>query len=300
MAADFDDLLELEFEGIRLPCSDHPYSGGHDHAEHRAYLRPGAAFEPTGREPYTGSCTCPLYNTPELQQAYGQLFPLLCERIRGRFEEVPIGRLIHPVLGALRVMIQKWEFKGSSDARNGQELTFRWAEHNASVAEVIDLTRGSPERVESQAAAADEAVAAVAPAAPATAPIVSAGLATVRSGYARPTEVQSAFRDMLAAVDDVRARADLASSEAATAQLQLERLRARIEELRANAIVSDDDVRSFELPRTMALFEVAAEVYGVVSTAALAQLQTANARVLSSPLSIPAGTRLRIPPLVNL
>ena len=200
MAADFDDLLELEYEGIRLPCSEHPYSGGHDHAEHRAYLRPGAAFEPTGREPYTGSCTCPLYNTPELQQAYGQLFPLLCERIRGRFEEVPIGRLIHPVLGALRVMIQKWEFKGSSDARNGQELTFRWAEHNASVAEVIDLTRGSPERVESQAAAADEAVAAVAPAAPATAPTVSAGLATVRSGYARPTEVQSAFRDMLAAV----------------------------------------------------------------------------------------------------
>jgi hypothetical protein len=297
--AEFDDLLDLEYEGVKLPCSDHPYEGGHDAAEHRAYLRAGAVFEPTGRAPYTGTCKCPLYNSPELERAYGQLFPLLSERIRGRFESTPIGRLVHPVLGALTVIVRSWSFSGTSDARNGCELSFQWAEHNASVAEVLDLTDASPERVQTQASIADAAVAAVAPSAPATSPTVTASLATVTNSTSRPTEVGGAFRDMLSAVDSVRARADLASSAASTATLELERLRGRIEQLRASVLAGDETVRVFELPRTMALWEVAAEVYGTVTTLAVAQLQTANASLLSSPLAIAAGTRLRIPPLVT-
>jgi hypothetical protein len=81
--------------------------------------------------------------------------------------------------------------------------------------------------------------------------------------------------------------------------LELERLRGRIEQLRASVLAGDETVRVFELPRTMALWEVAAEVYGTVTTLAVAQLQTANASLLSSPLAIAAGTRLRIPPLVT-
>jgi prophage DNA circulation protein len=296
MAAEFDELLVLEFEGVKLPCSKFPYQGGHDSAEHKAHSRPGALQEPTGRQPYTGSCTCPLFNTRELESEFGQLYPLLSERIRGVFERSPIGRLVHPVLGPLVALVSAWSFDGNSDARNGLELTFEWREHNASVAEVIDLADASPEGVAAQADIADAAVAAVAPTAPATRPSIDAGMAVVTSGNARSSELESAFRDMLAFVDDVRANADLASAAASTAQIELERLRARVVDVQRATTASDADVQRFTLPRTMALFEVAAEVYGQVSTTALTQLQAANS--ISSPLSIPAGTVLRVPPLV--
>lgn len=298
--AEWDELLELEYEGVKLPCSTWSYKGGHDFADHRALNRPGAYQEHLGRAPYQGQCKCPLFNTRDLSRDYGELFPLLAERIRGKFESTPIGRLVHPVVGALRVAVSGWVFSGDSDARNGEELTFDWIEHTDSIAEVVDLADSSPQGVQAQSERADAAVAAVDSTAPATSGTVSAGLATVTSGTARSTETAAAFASMLSTIDDVRARATLATSEAATAQLELERLRARVVELKAQFVTNESEVRRFTLPRTMALHEVSAEVYGVVSSVALAQLQLANNAVLSSPLAIPAGTTLRIPQLVSL
>lgn len=300
MAAEFDDLLELEYEGIKLPCAEFPHQGGHDFADHRALLRPSAYQEHLGRAPYQGSFKCPLFNAPDLVRDYGQLFPLLCERIRGKFESTPRGRLVHPVLGPLVVAVVKWAFVGTSDARNGQELSFEWIEHTDSVAEVVDLADSSPQGVQAQAARADAAVSAVDSTAPTTSATVSAQLATATSGTARPSEIAQAFQSIVSAVDSVRAWSTLATAEAATAQLELERLRARVLELRAQFVTDEAAVQRFRLPRTMALHEVAIEVYGLVSTAALAQLQLANGSVLSNPLAIPAGTTLRIPPLVNV
>ncbi len=300
MAVEFDELLELEYEGIKLPCTDWTYQGGHDFADHRALLRPGAYQEHLGRAPYQGSFKCPLFNTPDLVRDYGQLYPLLCQRIRGKFEAVPRGRLVHPVVGPLVVAVGQWRFSGSSEARSGQELSFDWIEHTDSIAEVRGLSRSSPQGVQSQAATADAAVSAVDPSAPTTSTTISTQLATVTSGTSRPSENAQAFQAMLSRVDDVRAWATLATAEAATAQLELERLRARVLELQAQFVTDEATVRRFSLPRTMALHEVSAEVYGTVSTAALAQLQLANGSVLSNPLAIPGGTTLRIPPLVNV
>lgn len=297
--AEFDELLELEYEGLKLPCSEWSHKGGHEFADHRAYLRPGAYQEPLGRSPYTGSFKCPMYNAPDLERDYGQLFPLLCERIRGRFEERPRGRLVHPVLGALQVAITSWSFIGNSDARNGQELTFEWAEHTDSIAQVIDAADGTVQGVQAQAARVDAAVAAVDPTAPALSPTITAQLAQATSPRAGYGETATGFQTMLASVDSLRTRASLAVAQASEAQMELERLRARIDEVRAQ-FVSTEPARTFTTPRTMALHEVAAEVYGVVSTIAMTQLQLANNAVLSNPLAIPSGTVLRIPTLVNV
>lgn len=299
MAAEFDDLLELEYEGLKLPCADWSYTGGNEFADHRAYLRPSAYQEPLGRSPYAGSFKCPMYNAPELTREYGQLYPLLCERIRGRFEERPRGRLVHPVLGALTVALSKWTFSASSNERNGQELSFEWVEHTDSIAEVLGAGDGTPQGVQAQAERADAAVAAVDRTAPPIAPTVRTQLAAATSVRASYSESVTGFQTILASVDSLRTRASLAVAQASEAQLELERLRARVDELRAQ-FVSNQPARTFTTPRTMALIEVSAEVYGVVSTIALTQLQLANGAVLSSPLAIPSGTVLRIPALINV
>lgn len=301
MAPSFDDtILDAEYEGVRFPVSEAPYQGGHDHAAHSAYLRPGAVYEPTGRKAYTGRLVCPMVNTADLERRYGVLFPDLVERLRLKLQDRPIGRLVHPVLGALTVMVTDWSAEVTSDNRSGTPITLEWSEHNASVAEVVDLTESpgrSPEDIQRRADTADAAVSAIDPSAAPLRPTMDTHLATITDETTRVSERESAFAAMDAAVTETQALDSLSESEASTAQLELERLRGAILQLRASTIDQDATLRVLVLPRTMSLAEVTAEVYGTVSTAALAAILGAN--TVARPLAIPAGTTLRIPALAG-
>ena len=123
MAA-FDSLVDASYEGIRFPVTSAPVDGGHDSVEHRAYLRPGAVIEPTGRKAYRGTLVIPLVNTDLLMRRYGgPLFPDLLDRLRLKFQDRPLGRLVHPQLGPLDAHIASWPFELTAEDRGGVRMT---------------------------------------------------------------------------------------------------------------------------------------------------------------------------------
>ena len=51
MSQPLDTLAEATYEGVPFPVSTLSVEGGHDFAEHTAYLRRGADMEPCGQKP---------------------------------------------------------------------------------------------------------------------------------------------------------------------------------------------------------------------------------------------------------
>lgn len=288
-------LVDASFEGIRFPVVRAPVEGGHDSAEHKAYLRAGAVIEPTGRQPYTGTLEVPLVNAPGLESRYGgQLFPRLLEQLRGLFESTPIGRLVHPVLGALTVHIKAWPFEAEAESRGGVTMRVQWIEHAASVAEVLDLSDGSTvESVQATADAADTAVAAVAPSAPSLRTSVDSATATASQSGASPEEIRGAFSQLDDDLDAVLAVPELgeATSASMAALTAVERLRDAVFVLREQYQPRQRS-REYVVPSSgLSVVDVALEVYG--SLDAVAKILAANA--ITATTALRPGRRLVLP-----
>lgn len=288
-------LVDASYEGVRFPVVRAPVEGGHDSAEHKVYLRAGAVIEPTGRQPYTGTLEIPLINAPELESRYGgSLFPRLLERLRGLFESKAIGRLVHPVLGAITAHIKTWPFEAEAESRGGVTMRVSWVEHAASVAEVLDLSDGSTvEGTQARADAADAAVSAVAPSAPSLRTSVDSATATASQSGASPEEIRGAFSQLDADLDTVLALPELAEATSASmaALTSVERLRDAANVLREQYQPRQRS-REYVVPGSgLSVTDVALEVYG--SLDAVAKILAANA--ITATTSLRPGRRLVLP-----
>lgn len=298
MADELSTLADAAYEGILFPVESAPTDSGHDAAEHTAYGRRGADIEPCGRQADRGTMTIPFINTPALVARYGVLFPDLYRTVRALFEDLPIGRLMHPTRGEFRALIKSWHEELSADSRSGVTVRVEWVENNASVSVSLD-SDGTPvadpaTTVASNAATADVEMAKALPA---------GGYVPVKDGVdSELTYLQSASRTFAEVGSALRTMLDLANANLALEVLQaaaafdavnaLEALRASIYALQAVYQPRAAEARTYTLTETMAAWQVAQIVYGDASRDGL--LLAANA--IPDPLSIGAGTVLTILP----
>jgi len=297
MTQPLDTLAEATYGEITFPVSALSVEGGHDFAEHTAYLRRGADMEPCGQKPYSGSFTIPCVDTPQLVERYGALFLGLRSGIVSLFEDVPIGTLTLPGYRTFTAAVKTWASDLSPDVRNGADLKVTFEEHNGTASllsgDAIGSPTNTPATVVTKAAAADAAMTAVSASGwAATSATVSEQLARLE-GSALPFQaVSECFRLMLAPVDSDLALPLFAPASAHAATVALLSLRASLYDLRSRYQPTLSRVRRFVVPAPMALWEVALSVYGDASRTAL--LLAANA--VPIPLLVKAGTVLTILP----
>ena len=288
-------LAEATYGEFSFPVSAVSVEGGHDFAEHTAYGRRGADMEPCGQKPYTGSFTIPCVNTPQLVARYGELFTDLREGMVRVFEDVPIGLLTLPGYRSFDAAVKTWSSELSPDVRNGADLKVTFTEHNATVALLTanGTPTNTPATVSLLATNADAAMLAFS----ATgwlslALTITTQLAVLQASPLPYTAVSECFRRMLAPIASNLALPLFASAAAHAATLALLNLQASVYELQSRYQPTLAQSRTYTVPATMALWEVAQSVYGDASLTGL--LRASNAIV--DPLLVKAGTVLVILP----
>lgn len=296
MADALATLVDASFEGVAFPTEEAPLSCDRRLVEHAAYLRDGAALEDAGRGPYKGSFKIPLKNTPTLERRYGgQLFPRLFERLRGLAESKAIGRLVHPVLGPLTAGLTSWSSETVATDRGGVMMTIAWTEHNASVAEVLDLTgEGSTvQQVETRADTADAAVRAVRPSAASLRTVADRATSTASRSGATPEQIRGAFGELDAAIATARAYPEVQTATALgfAALTAVERLADSVATLR-DQFLPERSSRVYVVSRSgISLIDLALEAYGTLD--AIPRILAANAITATSSLRV--GRRLVLP-----
>lgn len=296
MTQPLDTLARATYGEITFPISALSVEGGHDFAEHTAYLRRGADMEPCGQKAYSGSFTIPCVNTPRLVKEYGELFRGLREGIVSLFEDVPIGELTLPGYRTFTAAVKTWASELDPDRRNGTDLKVTFMEHNATASLLTtggNLPTNTPASVALFATAADAAMLAVAASGwTAVASTIATQLARLESDALSFGAQSECFRLMLAPVVGNLALSLFASAAAHNAAVALLTLRSSIYDLRSRYQPTLSEVRTYTVPQTMALWEIALTVYGDASRTRL--LLAANA--VSDPLAVKAGTTLTILP----
>lgn len=155
-------LQGYAFEGVEFPVSASEIDGGNDVTEHKAYLRPGADVEGTGRDAYRGTFTIECFD--DLRAPWGNVFTERYFDIIDAFERTAAsgGRFRHPLLGTFTAFITKWKPKLDPSKGNGVTIDVSFVEHNATSI-VVGVAAGADvsgtARV--QAASADSAMAAI-------------------------------------------------------------------------------------------------------------------------------------------
>lgn len=316
MPDDLKALAECSFDGLAFPVTRITTEGGHRFAEHEAYLREGADLEPCGRRAYRGTITIPMENAPALVKRYGKLFPTLLFNLREKFRENPIAELAHPELGPFAALMHSWSTTLDAEHRSGVPFEVSYIEHNAEAGLLADAdgaTSSTSTAVAAQAASADAAMLAyrvrvLTPLNPLLSAadilvlaavgwtpltsIFSTQLALLEASALPFTAVSACFRVMLDAVAANLALSIFASASAHAATLALLQLRASTYDLRSRYQPTLSRVRTFTVPETMALWQVAQLVYGDSSKTRL--ILAANA--ISNPLAVKAGRVLTILP----
>jgi prophage DNA circulation protein len=288
------ELVPASFEGETFVCVSLDTEEGHDAVEHRAYLRPGADIEPTGRRAKRGSLEIVLCNDIEADSIPGKH-----KRLNRLFDEHPLGSLAHPTKGLMTALMKTRKEKVTGEQQGVITLTVDWIEHLASASSLAGFS-GSPSAdppsaASTQAAAADEQMAAVAPSGgyTPTAPVVDEQLAFLETAPRASREIDGALRTMN---DVVAANIELpvfAGVDAYAAVAALAALRATLQQLRSRYLPDAARVRQFVVPVPMADWEVAVTAYGDARHASV--IRAANA--LPDPLFIPAGTVLTLLPI---
>jgi prophage DNA circulation protein len=294
--ADFDQLPEAEYRGIRFPLESSDMEGGNDFVEHTAYRRRGADMEPAGIKAYRGSLTIPLINSGPLVARYGRLWPDLRGDLIAEFESHPIGTLVHPTWGTLEIAVQSWSASDDPGLRNGQRLKVTFEEHNGSLASLVGLdgavTTDPTTTVQTQTAQADALGAPFAGYAPTSATIDEQMTALESATVLTSSEITAAFRTMNAAVDRNLALPSLAGTAAHEAVVALLAVRVSLQSYYARFAPNVSAVRYYRLPAEMSVAEIAQTVYGDISRVAL--LYAANS--FTDPLLVPAGTLVTVLP----
>ena len=294
--ADFDQLPEAEYRGIRFPLESSDMEGGNDFVEHTAYRRRGADMEPAGGKAYRGSLTIPLINSGPLVARYGRLWPDLRGDLIAEFESHPIGTLVHPTWGTLEIAVQSWSASDDPGLRNGQRLKVTFEEHNASLATLIGasgaLTTDPTTTVQSQAQAADALGAPFVGYTPMTEGIVAQMTTLESASSLTSSEVQGAFNTMNGLVTTRLALPSLAGVDANAAVVALSSVRVSLQSYFARYAPNVRAVRYYRLPAEMSVAEIAHTVYGDMSLTGL--VLAVNSFV--DPLLVPAGTLITVLP----
>ncbi len=297
MTQPLDTLAEATYADLPFPVSALSVEGGHDFAEHTAYLRRGADMEPCGQKPYKGSFTVPCVNTPALVARYGDLFRTLRESLVLLFQDTPIGALTLPGYDTFTAAITGWTGELSPDNRNGSDLKVTFTEHNGSASLLTTpwstTPANTPATVATKAASADAAMAQVSASGwTPTAAILATQLATLEASALPYTAVAECFRLMLAPIASNLALAMFAPASAHAATVELLALQAAVYDLRSRYAPTLSRVRLYTVPRTMALWEVAQSVYPDASLTTL--LRAANS--IPDCLFVAQGTVLTVLP----
>jgi len=299
MTQPLDTLAEATYEALSFPVSALSVEGGHDFAEHTAYLRRGADMEPCGQKPYKGSFTIPCVDTPALVARYGPLFRALRETMVQLFEDTPIGALTLPGYDTFTAAITGWTGELSPDNRAGVDLKVTFTEHNGSASLLTTpwsaTPANTPATLVTKATDTDAAmtlVSATAGAWTSTADVIAEQTAALEAAALPHSAVAECFRTMLAPVVANLVLPLFATASANAATVALLDLRASIYDLRNRYSPTLSLSRLYTVPRTMALWEVAQSVYGDASLTTL--LNAANS--VSDPLFILGGTVLTILP----
>ena len=306
-----ESLLEAEYEGLRFPVSDFSVSGGHDFAVHRAYLRDGADIETTGRKPYTGSFTIPLYNASALVAKYGTLFPELYQALLFVFEEVPLGSLTHQTHGTFTAHLDSWEERVDAAKRNGLNLVVHWTEHNAQALVTAADSPSAPASVRSATLLAlaellDAALNAAGLASMATrmlshyssttfAQLFKAKISFIDSARFAFSELEATFNFLSEVTLSDLGQPELAPASNHAARVAAEDLLTGTFSLRGAYMPGINETITFQVPSDMPLWQIALQIYG--SADQVRALLSAN--FISDPSIVRAGTVILAPPRQN-
>jgi prophage DNA circulation protein len=290
-------LQEGAYEGVIFPVDTAQTDGGNDAVRHKAYGRRGADIEPTGQKEYEGTLTIPLIN--DLHGYGGNLFTGTYFDLLSKFETKPIGQLSHPSKGTFTALIESWSEELAPDRRNGVVLHVKWVEHNAQ-AGILLSDQGStpadaPTAATANATAADANMAAASQSGGYTlmSPIITTQLAFLESAPRTVNEISAAFAAMLSPIATNLALLVFSPAAAHPAVASLEALRATVLLLRDRYLNGFARFRSYVVPTTTSVWQIAITVYGDASKSSL--ITAANA--INDPLYVRAGTVLTILPV---
>jgi prophage DNA circulation protein len=288
-----ESLIEASFEGIAFPTGKLSTEGGHDSVEHTAYRRNGADVEPTGVRAKRGTIEALFLNGI----GAGTIYPARLQQLLNAIERTPLGRLQHPTEGLLTAHVKTWRRDTDPQQRGGEVLELQWVEHNASVSRLATFASpasapaDSPTAVTARASAADAAGTTLTGYAP-TAATIAAQLAYLDAATRSYAQTRAALDAMQLVVTRNLALASLAVATAHPAVAALEALRASVYALRSRYLPDPSRVRSYTVPRTQPLWQLALHLYGDATRTDL--LLRANA--IHDPLFVRAGTVLTVPP----
>lgn len=295
MTIDFDTLSEASYEGMTFPLGNAPSEGGNDIVEHVAYRRAGCDAEPTGWRAWKGTLTIPCVNTAVMVARYGTLWPDKINDLIALFQEKPRGELNHPTMGVMTVAITDVSRSAETGTRNGEVLTVKWVEHNASLALLIGAT-GTPTTdptttISEKAAEADAAGEDLAGYTP-LADTIDAQALFLEETPRTYSEVLGAFHLMDSVVASNLTLPSVTAIGGYETTLALLSLRSALQAYRARFLPNINGVRYYTTPTTMSASEVALVCYGDLGKIGLVYASN----TLLDPMMIPSGRVLTILP----
>lgn len=153
----FEQLLELKWRSVSIPCSSIRVTLDHDLVFHKYYGVDGVNIEDTGLEGLKFEATIPLFNTIAAapQETWGstRLFPDQFQRLWTALLDKSTGELQHPLWGAFDCKVQQAVFPLEGDKREGSEITASWVQTTPLLDQgENDRYRGGPVLAANQAA----------------------------------------------------------------------------------------------------------------------------------------------------
>lgn len=283
--ADNPKILRASYEGVPFPVSGAKTKISHDGAEHKALLVPGSDWEPTGANSDEGSLTIPFVDGVE-----GLAWPSGWERLISVVRSTPIGRLVHPSRGELRVFVQMLEEVLDPEVRNGTMATLQWSVHNPEAQRAVSATDASATNAEAQAERADAALLAVGVTSTLNADTAAALDALSALTALSAATVSATFSDLIARAEVHRANRVVLTARGFAAYRELTALIRAFAAAR-EAYLPTTTSATFTVRAPTSVLDVAAEVYGDATLAS--RILRANA--LTDPMALSPGTVLVIP-----
>lgn len=286
-------ILRASYEGVPFPVQSAKTTTSHDGTGHKAYRVPGADWEPTGLNPDEGSLAIPaIAGVEDLQWPDGWT------RLVAAVKAAPIGRLVHPTRGELRVFVHRLEETAEAEVRNGVMGTMQWSQHNGA-AQVVppgtDAAGSAPSAV-AQAVVADTACAAAGKTTALASTVeTKLGSLTALTIVTAPA-VNAVFEELRATVDALRLAPEVQLAVGYPAMVALTELLRVLEKARAAFLPRIVGARTHTVRVPSTLLDVALLVYGDATRAA----DLARVNTFTDPNDLPPGTVVRVPLVESL
>lgn len=283
-------ILRASYEGVPFPVREAKTTFSHDGTGHKAYRVPGADWEPCGLNPDEGTLVIPAVTGVE-----GMDWPRGWDRLVRAVKAAPIGRLVHPTRGELRVFVHRLEESAEAEVRNGVQGTLQWSQHNPNAQTVPagSDAGGSGAAASAQAERVNAALLIVGIVA-AVAEAVDALLSDLTSGNIAPvSSVIAGFSKLRASVDYYRGQPEVQAASGYDAMVELSALLRVLDKAQAEFLPRTDDAGVYMVRVPMSLIDVAVEMYGDATR--VRDLMRANA--LTDPNALTPGMVLQVPPV---